>query len=52
MNFQFFYGLSFNPFEKGIDVKHVFQSQDFKQLSSQMEYFKSAKARWDLVQRS
>ena len=43
MNFQFFYGLAFNPFEKGIDVKHIFESHDFKQFSSRMEYFKSTK---------
>jgi type II secretory pathway predicted ATPase ExeA len=43
MNFQFFYGLSFNPFEKGIDSRHLFQSLDFKEFSSRMEYFKSSK---------
>lgn len=43
MNYQLFYGLTFNPFEKSIEVKHIFESQDYKQFSSRMEYFKSAK---------
>lgn len=43
MNFQFFYGMGFNPFEKGIDSRHLFASSDFKEFTSRMEYFKSAK---------
>jgi type II secretory pathway predicted ATPase ExeA len=43
MNFEFFYGMSFNPFEKSIDSRHLFQSNDFKEFSSRMEYFKSSK---------
>jgi hypothetical protein len=36
MNFQFFYGMSFNPFENGIDSRHLFQSVDFKEFSSRI----------------
>jgi type II secretory pathway predicted ATPase ExeA len=43
MNYQLFYGLAFNPFEKTIEVKHIFESQDYKQFASRMEYFKSSK---------
>ena len=43
MNYQLFYGLTLNPFEKSIEVKHIFESQDYKQFASRMEYFKSAK---------
>jgi type II secretory pathway predicted ATPase ExeA len=43
MNYQLFYGLTFNPFDKGIEVKLIFESQDYKQFVSRMEYFKSAK---------
>jgi type II secretory pathway predicted ATPase ExeA len=43
MNFLFFYGMSFNPFEKGLDSRHLFQSIDFKEFVSRMEYFKSSK---------
>jgi general secretion pathway protein A len=43
MNFEFFYGMSFNPFEKSIDSRHLFHSNDFKEFSSRMEYFKSSK---------
>lgn len=43
MNYELFYGLTFNPFEKGIPVQHVFESSDYKQFVSRMEYFKSVK---------
>jgi type II secretory pathway predicted ATPase ExeA len=43
MNYQSFYGLTLNPFEKSIAVKHIFESQDYRQFASRMEYFKSAK---------
>ncbi len=34
------FGLSFNPFEKGLDAKHLYESDDCRQFSSRMEYFK------------
>lgn len=43
MNPQSFYGLTFNPFEKGLPSRHIFASNDYKQFVSRMEYFKSAK---------
>ena len=41
--FKSFYGLQFNPFEKGLSSQHVFESVDYKQFTSRMEYFKTAK---------
>jgi type II secretory pathway predicted ATPase ExeA len=43
MNYLNFYGLSFNPFDKGIQVEHVYESADYKQFISRMEYFKSTR---------
>lgn len=43
MNYEFFYGLTFNPFTKGLPAQDVFESADYKQFSSRMEYFKSTK---------
>lgn len=41
--YKLFYGLSFNPFEKGLPSQYVFESADYKEFSSRMEYFKAAK---------
>ncbi|TDW08039.1 type II secretory pathway predicted ATPase ExeA [Breznakia blatticola] len=38
-----YYGLSHNPFEKGVDIKQKFESQDYKQATSRLEYLKSVK---------
>lgn len=39
--FNPFYGLAFNPFEKGaIKVSDAFLSQDFKEMSSRLDYLK------------
>ena len=43
MNYEFFYGLTFNPFTKGLPAQDIFESADYKQFSSRMEYFKSTK---------
>ena len=43
MNYQFFYGLTFNPFDKDLPSQYVFESSDYKQFISRMEYFKSTK---------
>lgn len=38
-----YWGLTFNPFEKGIATQHLFESSDYRQFASRMEYFKEAK---------
>lgn len=43
MTFKAFYGMTFNPFDKSIQTEHLFKSEDLKQFSSRMEYFKTAK---------
>ena len=43
MTFKAFYGMTLNPFDKGIQTEHLFKSEDLKQFSSRMEYFKTAK---------
>ncbi|KKM12412.1 ATPase AAA [Clostridiales bacterium PH28_bin88] len=43
MTFKAFYGMTFNPFDKSIQVEHIYESGDYKQFSSRMEYFKTAK---------
>jgi len=43
MNYLQFYGLTFNPFDKSIPVEHLFESSDYKQFISRMEYFKSVR---------
>jgi type II secretory pathway predicted ATPase ExeA len=37
------FGLTFNPFDKGIEAKHLYDSQDFRQFASRMEYFKESR---------
>jgi hypothetical protein len=37
MNYQFFYGLTFNPFDKDLPSQYVFESSDYKQFISRME---------------
>lgn len=41
--FQAFYGMTFNPFHKDIDVKHHFSSKDFEQVIHRLEYLKKVK---------
>jgi type II secretory pathway predicted ATPase ExeA len=36
--FTQYFGLKFNPFTKEIDEKHLYDSSDFKELSSRLEY--------------
>lgn len=43
VTFKAFYGMTLNPFAKGIQVEHIYESNDYKQFSSRMEYFKTAK---------
>jgi len=37
------YGLEFNPFDKGLETKHHFQSYDFKESLSRLEYLRTIK---------
>lgn len=41
--FQAFYGMTFNPFHKDIDVKHHFVSKDFEQVTHRLDYLKKVK---------
>lgn len=41
--YKAFYGLEFNPFEKSLDTKHHFKSQDFNQAISRLEYLTGIK---------
>jgi general secretion pathway protein A len=41
--YKAFYGLEFNPFDKGLDTKHHYESIDFKESQSRLEYLKSIK---------
>lgn len=43
MTFRAFYGMTFNPFDKSIQVEYLFKSKDLEQFTSRMEYFKNAK---------
>jgi len=43
MTFRSFYGMTLNPFDKDIQIEHIFESGDYKQFSSRLEYFKTAK---------
>ncbi len=43
MTFTAFYSMTMNPFEKGIPAEHIFESYDYKQFVSRMEYFKNSK---------
>ena len=43
MAFKAFYGMEFNPFDKGIQTEYLFSSEDLKQFTSRMEYFKTAR---------
>lgn len=43
MSYRAFYGMTLNPFEKGIQAEHIYESADFKQFFSRLEYFKQAR---------
>lgn len=43
MNYQAYFGLMFNPFSKELQANLIFESNDYKQFSSRMEYFKATK---------
>lgn len=43
MTYRAFYGLTHNPFEKGIACERIYESLDYKQFSARMDYFKKAK---------
>ena len=38
-----FYGLSFNPFSKGISEKDSFQSYDFQEMTHRLDYLKEVR---------
>lgn len=39
--YRAFYGLTFDPFDKNLDLKYTYKSQDFIQATSRLEFFKS-----------
>lgn len=39
-----YYGLEFNPFEKNIDTKYAYETNDFKILKNRLDYIKENKA--------
>lgn len=41
--YKTFYGLEFNPFDKSLDTKYHFKSNDFNQAISRLEYIKNIK---------
>jgi type II secretory pathway predicted ATPase ExeA len=41
--YKAFYGLEFNPFDKGLDTKHHFKTHDFKEALSRLDYLKTIK---------
>lgn len=41
--YKMFYGLEFNPFDKSLDTKYHFKSQDFTEALSRLDYLKSVK---------
>ena len=41
--YKTFYGLSKDPFPKGIDIKHHFESEDFKEALNRLEFLKETK---------
>ncbi|OGO86083.1 MAG: hypothetical protein A2Y22_08795 [Clostridiales bacterium GWD2_32_59] len=41
--YKAFFGMEFNPFSKGIDTKHYFESDDFKQASARLDHLKNIK---------
>lgn len=43
MTFKSFYGMTCNPFDKGIQVEHIYESDDCRQFFSRMEYFKTSR---------
>lgn len=42
IDFKLYYGLTYNPFEKGLD-DFVFESSDFKEATARLEYLKETK---------
>ena len=41
--FKPFYGLTFNPFDKSLPENHAFESRDFKQMLSRLDYLKNTR---------
>ena len=41
--FKAFYGMEFNPFDKSLDTKYCYKSEDFNQASSRLDYLKEIK---------
>lgn len=41
--FKTYWGMEFNPFDKNLNIKNYFKSDDFKQASSRLEYLKDIK---------
>lgn len=38
-----FFGMEFNPFDKSIDTKHAFETEDFKIMKNRLEFLKDNK---------
>lgn len=41
--YKTYWGMEFNPFEKGLSEKNFFQSHDFTQAMSRLEHLKNMK---------
>jgi len=41
--YRAFYGLKCDPFDKGVEMSRIYESTDFKEFSSRMEYFRRVK---------
>jgi len=41
--YRAFYGLKCDPFDKGVDISRLYESSDFREFSSRMEYFRRVK---------
>ncbi|WP_236860248.1 ATP-binding protein [Candidatus Formimonas warabiya] len=41
--FKSFYGLTFNPFDKSLQENHAFQSRDYQQMLSRLDYLKNTR---------
>ncbi len=43
MSFKAFYSMTMNPFDKSIPAEKIYESGDYRQFASRMEYFKSTR---------
>ena len=38
MEFETYYGMDYNPFTKGIDSTRLYQSNDYRQMASRLQF--------------